>query len=61
MDLTIALMLTYIGSTSDVTPLRPEQDVLEVQLDVVGDVRHLEVLVSNLKTRNKENGYSTTF
>ncbi len=40
---------TYIGSATDVTSLRPEEDVLKVELDLVTDVRHFPNDSSNLK------------
>jgi len=45
---------TYIGSATDVTSLRPEEDVLKVELDFVTDVRHfpsdfLNEIISKLK------------
>ncbi len=32
---------THVGSAPNLTPLGPEQDILEVEFDVVRDVRHL--------------------
>ncbi len=32
---------SYVGPAPEAAPLRPEEDVLEVELDLVDDLRHL--------------------